>query len=105
MRYFAYIIESTVSRRWYIGYSSDLDSRLNYHNKGFNRSTRGREPWRYIFQREFTSMSDALDFEKYLKKARRKKFIMKKFAEHFLKNMDGVHPEESRYLNHSDSSV
>ena len=104
MRYFTYIIESTTSRRWYIGYTSDLDSRINYHNKGFNRSTKGRGPWRYIFQREFASMSDALGFEKYLKKTRRKKFIMKKFAENFLKNMDGCIPKSLGHFNHSDGS-
>ena len=84
MSHFVYIIESFSLDQWYYGYSSDLEIRLDGHNKGLNKSTRGKGPWKFIFIRNFDSRSEALNFERYLKKLKNKHYIRVKFNEYFL---------------------
>lgn|SRR5690606_31380048 len=43
--YYTYIIESLRDGAWYYGSTGDTIERLNYHNRGWNRSTKGRGPW------------------------------------------------------------
>src|SRR5690606_14469829 len=81
---YTYIIESFTTGRWYYGSTQDLDERLNYHNRGWNRSTRGRGPWRYIFIRSFQTAEAAREFEFHLKKLRRKEYILSKSGEFFI---------------------
>jgi len=81
--YFAYIIESQSTKKWYFGSTSDLDRRLEGHNKGLNVSTRNRGPWEFIFVRSFETEKEARDFESYLKKSRNKDYIKRQFSEYF----------------------
>ena len=74
--YFAYIIESSSTQKWYYGSTSDLDRRLEGHNKGLNISTRNRGPWKFIFVRSFEAEREARDFELYLDKSRNKEFYI-----------------------------
>ena len=83
MIYYVYIIESFTGI-WYYGYSVDPGRRLIEHNAGSNLSTRGRGPWKLIFKREFERQSDALAFEKLLKKTRNKKYILATYKEYFI---------------------
>jgi putative endonuclease len=78
--YYAYIIESASSGKWYYGSTENLEVRLEGHNKGLNVSTRNRGPWKYIFVRPFDAKSDARAFELRLKKLRNKEFIRREFA-------------------------
>ena len=82
---YTYIIESLKSGRWYYGSTTDLIDRLKYHTSGWNRSTNGRGPWKYIFIREFDNMDQAREFEFHLKKLRRRAYILSKYSEYFLK--------------------
>ena len=79
-----YIIESLSTGRWYYGSSGDLSERLNHHNNGWNRSTKGRGPWKYIFLREFATAEEAREFEFHLKKLRRKAYMLSKYKQYFL---------------------
>jgi putative endonuclease len=99
MSYFVYIIQSTTSGKWYIGYSSELKTRIQNHNAGFNASTKNRGPWVLIFVREFTSKMDALELERYLKQTRNKEYIRKHFSEHFLKGDPEAAPRFVGLLN------
>ena len=82
--HYTYIIESVSTGRWYCGSTGDLEERLAYHNKGWNRSTRGRGPWRYVFVRPFPDAELARDFEFALKRIRRKEYIRAKYGGYFL---------------------
>ena len=84
MSHFVYIIQSLSTTQWYYGYSTDLEKRLEGHNSGLNKSTKGRGPWKFIFVREFSSKLEATDFERYLKRIRNKDYIKQKFAGYFL---------------------
>ena len=81
---YTYIIASLASGKWYYGSTTDLDERLKYHNNGWNRSTKGRGPWKYIFLRPFSAAEEAREFEFYVKKLRRKDYILRKYSEYFL---------------------
>jgi putative endonuclease len=82
--YYVYIIESARSGKWYYGFTTELIQRLEAHNQGLNVSTANRGPWKYIFQRSFIDKSEALAFEKYLKKLRNKSYLQEKFSEYFI---------------------
>lgn len=47
-----YILQSNKNNRYYIGFTSDMDSRLKHHNSGANKSTKPHRPWKIVF-REF----------------------------------------------------
>jgi putative endonuclease len=83
--YFTYIIESHRTGKWYYGSTADPQERLNYHNKGWNRSTKGRGPWKLIFLRQFSTEQEAREFEFHLKGIRNKNHLTKKYQEYFLK--------------------
>jgi putative endonuclease len=95
MSYFVYIIQSTTSSKWYVGFSADLKTRINNHNAGFNVATKNRGPWELIFVREFSSKMEAIEFERYLKKTKNKAYIRRAFQQYFLDNIDGVYPDAS----------
>ena len=82
--FYAYIIESIKTGKWYYGATTNLDQRLEHHNKGWNRSTRGRGPWRFALIKGFNSWKEARKFEVELKATRNKARIRRKFPELFL---------------------
>ena len=51
----------------YVGYSSDLRSRIKAHKQGKVQSTKNLRPLKLIFYAAFSNKKKALDFERYLK--------------------------------------
>jgi predicted GIY-YIG superfamily endonuclease len=66
--YFVYILWSAFHKRFYIGVTDDVKRRLDQHNAGISKWTRGRGPWVIVWQRLFSSLSEARRFENRLKK-------------------------------------
>ena len=44
-----YVLQSGTSGHFYIGCAKDPDVRLNQHNAGGTKSTRGRGPWTLVY--------------------------------------------------------
>ncbi|GAB1452460.1 hypothetical protein MASR2M47_25160 [Draconibacterium sp.] len=65
--YHIYILQSQKDNKYYIGSTSNVQSRLNYHNSGRQRSTCHRVPFKLVYTEEFTSNTDALKREKQIK--------------------------------------
>lgn len=65
--FFVYILRSLKDKRHYIGYTGDLDRRIKDHNKGKNRSVRGRGPFQLIYKEEFKDALSAQRREKEIK--------------------------------------
>jgi putative endonuclease len=65
--YQVYLLENSTGRR-YIGFSEDIGARLQQHNSGVSRWTRGKGPWRLIWTSEAMSISDARMLENKLKR-------------------------------------
>jgi putative endonuclease len=83
-QHFVYIIESSSSGKWYYGYTTNPEKRVDFHNQGLNVSTRNNGPWRMIFLQQFQSKKEALQFELHLKKSKNKDFIRRAYAKSFL---------------------
>jgi len=70
MRHFVYILKSLRVKRFYIGYTIDLERREIEHNKGNTKSTRPFGPWKLIYHESFDNKSDAYKREWHLKHSR-----------------------------------
>ena len=80
---FVYIIRSTNHpQRRYVGVTSDLQSRLNAHNAGENRSTAPWTPSTLDVSIEFRTERTALRFEKYLKSGAGHAFASRHFVDY-----------------------
>ena len=77
--FYVYILRSVNHHnQTYIGYSSDLKQRLQYHNSGKCKHTSKFIPWNIEFYCAFKVKSKALNFEKYLKSHSGKAFTNKR---------------------------
>jgi putative endonuclease len=65
--YEVYIIKSTVTGRYYIGQTNDLNDRIRRHNSGYELSTKKGVPWRLIHNEEFTTRTEAMKRERKIK--------------------------------------
>jgi putative endonuclease len=75
MYHYVYILKTLDGfvKKTYVGYSTNVNSRLKKHNSSKGaKSTRGYK-WRIIFKKRFLSKSQALSFEFMLKKDRKKR--------------------------------
>jgi len=64
--YYVYILQLK-DKSYYVGYSSDLKSRIKAHSEGSISSTKNLRPVKLVYYSAFTSQKRATDFEKYLK--------------------------------------
>lgn len=74
--FYVYILRSLKNCKLYIGYSSDIDSRLNRHNKGQETYTKSGIPWELIYAEEYVRRGEAMKREKYLKKLKNPNYIL-----------------------------
>ena len=73
-----YIISSQTKNRYYIGSTSvGPDLRLQRHNDGWTRSTKSGAPWILKYLKNFDSKSEALKWERFIKKQKSRVFIEK----------------------------
>ncbi|MCL4375119.1 GIY-YIG nuclease family protein [Patescibacteria group bacterium] len=64
--YYCYILK-LIDNTYYIGYSSNLKSRIQNHQRGRVKQTKKLRPCILLYYAAFSSKKKALDFEKYLK--------------------------------------
>jgi len=64
---YTYILKSIKDGRRYIGYTSNIATRLRFHNNGLNPSTKNRRPLELICFKSFATKSEAQKYERYLK--------------------------------------
>lgn len=67
MFYYFYILQSEVSRKFYLGFTSNLKERIKHHNLGKDKATKPYIPYKLIFFSGFRNKYDALNCEKYFK--------------------------------------
>ena len=82
--YTVYVLYSLEYNKIYIGYTSDLQNRLLSHNalatKGYTLRYR---PWIIAYTEEFTTKTEAIKREYYLKSTQGRKFIWNMVHEKF----------------------
>jgi putative endonuclease len=75
--FFAYIVQSLASGRFYIGHSDDVDQRVEDHNTGRSHYTKGRGPWELVYAEAFRTRAEAMSREREIKKRKSKRYIEK----------------------------
>jgi putative endonuclease len=72
MTYWVYIIQSQSTKRYYCGYSDNIDRRINQHNDPGYRLTRTTKvwkgPWELIWKKECANRSELVLLERKIKK-------------------------------------
>ena len=79
MSYYVYIISNNTKNKitTYVGYTNNLEKRLNLHNKGRGaKFTRGRR-WKIIYTERYTTKNEAISREYYIKKNRKFRNLIK----------------------------
>jgi len=72
--YYVYVLKSQKDGNLYIGQTSNLKQRLEYHNSGRIRSTKRRTPLELIYVEEFQTRGDAMKKDKALKDIKSRDF-------------------------------
>ena len=65
--FFAYIIFSQSTGKYYFGHTHDLEKRLKAHNAGKTRSTKAGRPWILHYSEAFETKSEAYKREMFFK--------------------------------------
>jgi putative endonuclease len=65
--YYVYVLKSLKDGELYKGSTSDLRKRFDRHNTGQVQSTKSRLPLKLVYYEAYSSKSDALKREKFLK--------------------------------------
>ena len=78
--YYIYILQNK-DKKLYIGFTTNLKSRLQKHNSGSVESTKPYRPWKLIFYEAYVSKKDAMRREEYLKTAKGRTTIKTMLAE------------------------
>ena len=80
---FVYIIQSKKDLSFYIGQTSDLDTRLSKHNDGFSKYTATKTPWRIVYFETHNSRIEAIKREKEIKAKKPRKYLEVLIANRF----------------------
>ena len=75
MKHFVYILRSQKDASYYIGHTQDLDSRVERHNQGRVKYTKGKRPWELVYFEKYPDRSSAMAREAEIKKRKSKEFI------------------------------
>ncbi|HLT53363.1 MAG TPA: GIY-YIG nuclease family protein [Flavobacteriaceae bacterium] len=82
--YFVYVLLSLKDGKKYTGYTQDLSSRFEAHQKGKVTSTKHRRPFKLIYFEGCLTQADALRREKYLKTHYGKMYLGNRLKSYFI---------------------
>jgi len=74
-------LQSQKDNSFYIGFTSNLNQILEYHNSGKSRYTSKKMPWKVVYTEKFEIRSEAIRREKFLKNQKNHEFYMKLIKE------------------------
>ncbi len=78
--YYVYLIRSIKdTNKTYIGFTNNVEQRLQKHNEGASIFTSDHRPWKLVTYIAFASEEKALKFEKYIKVGSGHAFAQKRF--------------------------
>lgn len=82
-KYYTYVLYSVNYDKIYIGYTSNIEKRLYFHNLGIKGWTAKFTPWELIYSENFPTKPEAMKREKELKSFKGREFIRKKILPSF----------------------
>jgi putative endonuclease len=72
--FFVYILQSETDESFYIGYSENVERRLEQHNNEESEYTSRKTPWKIVYIEKFELKKDAIKREKFLKNQKSRDF-------------------------------
>lgn len=82
--FYVYVLSSEKDMNFYVGHTKDLIKRIDKHNKGQVKSTKGRTPFKLVYYEASLNQEDAIRRERYLKTSWGKRYLknrLKNFLE------------------------
>ncbi len=73
--FYTYVLRSLKDGKLYIGWTDDLKSRVNKHNKGLVTNTKSRIPFELVYYEACKSKQNAIKREKTLKTGFGRKYL------------------------------
>jgi putative endonuclease len=92
---YVYVLRSLRDSLFYVGFTKNLKTRLELHNRGLVPSTKRRTPFELVYWEGCINQTDATQREKYLKTAWGKRYIKNR-----LKNYLTGSPHEIENKSH-----
>jgi putative endonuclease len=75
MSAFCYILFSSKLNKYYVGSTSDLERRLEEHNRGKEKFSSTGVPWILVYMEIFDELAGARKREQQIKKQKSRKYI------------------------------
>ncbi len=75
--YKVYVIKSKLRKYIYVGMTSNIEERIERHNKGYEKTTRAYRPFELIYTEDQATREEARKREKYFKSGVGKEFLKK----------------------------
>ncbi len=76
MEFYTYVLQSESSGTLYIGSTNNLEARITRHNRDLNTYTKGKGPWNLLFNSKFSTRSEAVQLERFLKSKKSKPRVL-----------------------------
>ncbi|KAF0142760.1 MAG: putative endonuclease containing a URI domain [Stygiobacter sp.] len=73
--YHTYILYSSSLDKYYVGYTQNLELRIERHNSSWGKFTSSGIPWKLVYSESFQTKSDAIKREVQIKKKKSRKYI------------------------------
>ncbi len=73
--YYTYILHSESTNKYYVGYTHNLNLRIERHNAGWSKSTKSGIPWKIVYSEEYETKSEAIKREFQIKHKKSRKYI------------------------------
>ena len=70
-----YILFSEKLNKYYVGSTTDIERRIEEHNRGKEKFTKTGMPWVIVYSEEFEILADARQRELQIKKQKSRKYI------------------------------
>jgi len=73
--FYVYVLKSKIAQKSYVGFTNDIDRRLEEHNSGKNQYTKKYRPWTVLYKEEYKTWQEAKKRETYLKGRPGRRFL------------------------------
>ncbi len=77
MKYVVYILQSEIDKSYYVGWTSDIETRIAKHNSGETNYTRTKMPWKIVYTEDYYDKASAIKRENEIKRYKSHKYIEK----------------------------
>ena len=80
--YYVYVLQSEKDHKFYIGFTNDIKTRVEEHNRGEVLQTKNRLPLKLVYWEGCLNQKDAARRERYLKTTWGKRYIRSRLKEY-----------------------